>query len=464
MPTEAQKRRDVRPLRVFGRLTDGTERREAQAEMSGIAQQLRAAYPEATRDLVGLRVETFTERYIGGGGRPMLMTVMGAVVFVLLIACANVANLLLSRSAYRAREIAVRTAMGATRWRVVRQLLIESVVLAFIGGSIGLLLAIAGVKVFAAAMQRGGLPYWVVFSVDYVVFAYVAAICLLTAVLFGLAPALHVSKTNHSDVLKEGGRGSTGHRRVRWFSSAMVVTELALTVVLLAGAGLMIRSFMTLYAVDIGIKTDRLMTMRLQLPESKYPNAEARRAFFERLEPRLAAIPGVEAAAVTTGVPSLDGGERLLEIDDCRATREPIGCAKRPIGGRRCTSRRSPSARGSSRLSTCRSFADGTSTTRTARPDPRRSSSTRTWRRDSSLERTRSEGGSASRNGNRRRARPRTSGARSSASAGGFCTARPGPLRERGGLHSVPPGVAGRRIAAGSQRAATRLGDGRRAS
>ena len=123
VPTEDQKRRDVRPLRVFGRLTDGTERREVQAEMSGIAQQLRSAYPEATRDLVGLRVETFTERYIGGGGRPMFMTVMGAVLFVLLIACANVANLLLSRSAYRAREIAVRTAMGATRWRVVRQLL-----------------------------------------------------------------------------------------------------------------------------------------------------------------------------------------------------------------------------------------------------------------------------------------------------------------------------------------------------
>jgi len=324
VPTEVQKRRDGRALRVFGRLKDGTERREAQAEMSGIAEQLKSAYPEATRDLVGLRVETFTERYIGGGGRPMLMTVMGAVVFVLLIACANVANLLLSRSAYRAREIAVRTAMGATRWRVVRQLLLESVVLAVIGGSIGLLLAVAGVNVFAAAIQNAGLPYWVVFSMDYVVFMYVAAICVLTAVLFGLAPALHVSKTNHSDVLKEGGRGTTGHGRVRWFSSAMVVTELALTVVLLAGAGLMVRSFMTLYAVDIGIDTDRLMTMRLELPDSKYPNAEDRRAFFDRLEPRLAAIPGVEAAAVTTGVPSRDGGERLLEIDARTTDATPV--------------------------------------------------------------------------------------------------------------------------------------------
>jgi predicted permease len=324
VPTEPQKRRDGRVLRAFGRLNDGTDRREAQAEMSSIAEQLEAAYPEATRDLAGLRVETFTERYIGGGARPMFMTVMGAVVFVLLVACANVANLLLSRSAYRAREIAVRTAMGATRWRVVRQLLLESVVLASIGGSLGLLLAVAGVKVFAVAMQNGGLPFWVVFSMDYVVFMYVAATCVLTAVLFGLAPALHVSKTNHSAVLKEGGRGTTGHGRVRWFSGAMVVTELALTVVLLAGAGFMIRSFMTLYAVDMGIKTDRLTTMRVQLPESKYATAEARRAFFDRLEPRLAAIPGVEAAAVTTGVPSRDGGERLLEVEASSADATPV--------------------------------------------------------------------------------------------------------------------------------------------
>lgn len=315
IPTEAQMRRNVRPLRVFGRIRDGTDRREAQAEMSAIAQQLMAAYPDMTKDFVGVRVETFTERFIGGAGRPMFFTVMGAVVFVLLIACANVANLLLSRSAYRVREIAVRTAMGATRWRVVRQLLIESVVLGLIGGSIGLVLAVVGVRIFATAIQLSRLPYWIVFSVDHVVFAYVAAICVLTAILFGLAPALHVSKANNSVLLKEGGRGTMGSRRERWFSTTMVVAELALTVVLLAGSGVMIRSFLTLHSVDIGVDTGHLMTMRLQLPGSKYANAEARRAFFERLEPRLAAIPGVEAAAVTTGVPSRDGGERLLDID-----------------------------------------------------------------------------------------------------------------------------------------------------
>ena len=138
-------------LRVFGRLQDGAGRRDAQAELSGLGQQTIAAYPDATKDLVGVRLETFSERFIGGAGRPMIITVMAAVVFVLLIACANVANMLLSRSAARAREIAVRTAMGATRWRVVRQLLIESLVLGFMGGGIGL-----GLAVVRRAVLRGG--------------------------------------------------------------------------------------------------------------------------------------------------------------------------------------------------------------------------------------------------------------------------------------------------------------------
>ena len=146
-------------------------------------------------------------------------------------------------------------------------------------------------------------------------FGYVAGICGLTAILFGLAPALHVSKTNNNDVLKEGGRGTTGNRRARWLSGTMVVTELALTVVLLAGAGLMVRSFMNLERLDAGFSIEHLLTMRLQLPEAKYGNADERRAFYEQLEPRLAAIAGVDAVAVTTTVPPLRAGERVFEID-----------------------------------------------------------------------------------------------------------------------------------------------------
>jgi predicted permease len=315
IPTAAQKQRDSRPLAVFGRLNQNATRGAAQAELNGIAQRLAAAHPETTKDLIGIRVETFTERFVGGAARVMFLAMMGAVSLVLLIACANVANLLLSRSEYRAREIAVRMALGATRLRIVRQLLLESLVLGFIGGGIGLLLAIAGVHLFDAAVQDPGKPFWIVFKVDYVVFAYVAATCVLTAILFGLAPAVHVSKTGSNQVLKEGGRGSVGSARARWFSGGIVVAELALSLVLLAGAGLMIRSFVKLYTLDVGFPTDQLMALRMQLPESKYANADARVGFFERLEPRLAAIPGVEAAAVTTGVPPFDGGERRLQID-----------------------------------------------------------------------------------------------------------------------------------------------------
>ena len=315
IPTEAQKARDARTLSVFGRLRNGASLVEAQTELNGIAQRLAAAYPETYKAVAGVRLETFTERYVGGSARIVFLVMMGAVCFVLLIACANVANLQLSRSAHRAREIAVRIAMGATRWRVVRQLLLESVVFGFIGGSIGLLLAVAGAHLLDAAVQDPDKPYWIAFTVDYVVFGYVAAVCVLTGVLFGLAPALHVSKTNINDALKEGGRGSVGTLRARWLSSIMVVAELALTIVLLAGAGLMIRSFMKLYTLDIGIRTEHLMTMRMQLPDTKYATPEARRAFFERIEPRLAAIPGVEAVAVTTSAPPFGSGQRSLEID-----------------------------------------------------------------------------------------------------------------------------------------------------
>ena len=322
IPPLTSARRDMHHLRVIGRLADRVAPTTAQAEFNGIARQLTAAFPEMAKRVLGVRVEPLTDRFVGGKARTMFATIMVAVGFVLLIACTNVANLLLSRSAYRAREVAMRMALGATRWRVVRQLLLESVVLSAVGGAAGLVLAVAGVGLFETAMQASEKPYWLVFTVDRVVVGYVAAICMLTGVLFGLAPALHVSQSNSYDALKEGGRGATGGRRLRWFSSAMVVAELALTIVLLAGAGLMTRSFMKLYAVDIGIDIDRLTTMRLQLPEGKYPSPETRRAFFDRLGPRLRTIPGVESFAVTTGVPPLDGGERLLEVDSFARTSE----------------------------------------------------------------------------------------------------------------------------------------------
>ena len=324
LPFNASMAQKGRVLATIARLKPGRTRDSAQAEMNVIGRQQALESPAAAKDLTGaIRVETFTERSVGGSARPMFYTVMGAGVFVLLIACANVANLLLSRSAHRAREIAMRTALGASRGRIVRQLLTESLVISVIGGGIGLLLATAGVQLFDAAMPPV-MPFWIVFKTDYTVFAYVASICGVTALLFGLAPALHVSKSNAHDVLKEGGRGVTGSRRLRWFTSSLVVAELALTIVLLAGAGLMIRSFVTLYSIDLGIDSDRLLTMRLQLPDSKYHSPESRRDFFDRLQPRLAAVPGVDGAALTNGVPPNDGGERFLEVDQPVPGLQPV--------------------------------------------------------------------------------------------------------------------------------------------
>ena len=315
VPTVAELKRSARRIGVFGRLSDGASRTSATAEMNGIARQMIAAYPDDSKNLAGVRLETLVERFLRGAARPMFLTVMGAVMFVLLIACANVANLLLSRSIYRAREIAVRFSMGATRGRIVRQLLVESVVLSSIGGVLGLAIAASAVRMFDAAVQAtDGVPYWLAFTIDYRVLGYVATICVATGIVFGLAPALHVSKSNNHEVLKEGGRGTAGNRRARSFSGVMVVAELTLTVVLLCGAGLMIRSFNALYNVDTGIKVDGLMRMKLQLPPANYPTADARYRFFQQLEPRLTALPGV-TAAVTTGVPPLDGGERRVEVD-----------------------------------------------------------------------------------------------------------------------------------------------------
>ena len=316
VPTVAQDRRDVRALAIFGRLRSGVSRSEAQAEMDAIAGRLAAQYPETNKQFPQAIVQTFNERFNGGDIRQVFLSMMGAVGFVLLIACANVANLLLSRAANRSREIALRIALGASRWRVVRQLLVESILLGCIGGIFGLMLAFVGVHLFDRAVSvEVGKPYWIQFRVDWTVVGFLAAVCIATGIVFGLAPALQVSKTSVNEVLKEGGRGTSGSRRAQWLSGTMVVIEIALTIVLLAGAGLMVRSFLKLYSQNLGIRSDYLLTMRVQLPNTKYPNAEARQQFFERLAPRLEGVPGAESVAITTSVPPEGSGQRDVEID-----------------------------------------------------------------------------------------------------------------------------------------------------
>jgi putative ABC transport system permease protein len=315
VPTKDEQVRSSRFLGVFGRLSPGATRSQALTELTGIAARLATAYPDTNKDYHSVVIQSFNEAFNGGKVRVVFLAMMGAVGFVLLIACANVANLQLARSVRRSREIAVRIALGASRWRIVRQLLVESVLLGCLGGIIGLGLAVVGVRLFDRAVTNVGKPYWIVFSFDPTVFAYLAAICVLTGILFGLAPALQVSRTNVNEILKEGGRGNAGGRRARWMTGTMVVLELALTLVLLVGAGLMIRSFLNLYAIDLGIKTDNLMTMRMVLPANKYPTPESRRTFYDHLSPRLAAIAGVESVAFGSNIPPFGAGRRGIEIE-----------------------------------------------------------------------------------------------------------------------------------------------------
>ena len=313
IPTNPNDRTD-RSFRLVGRLAPGATRAQAKTELSGFATQWRTQFPDTNKD-VDAQVMTFNERFNGGPIRIVFLALLGAVGFVLLIACANVANLLLSRSTKRAREVAIRFALGASRGRVIRQLLIESTMLAFLGGLLGLFLSWGGIRAFDAAVADSGKPYWIIFSMDFTVFGYMAGVCLLTGIIFGLAPALQVSKTNVNEILKEGGRGAAGGKRAMVMRSTLVVAELALTVVLLIGAGLMVRSFLKLYTFDLGIDTAHLMTMRADLPSTKFDTPEKRRQQFEAILAKVQAVPGVAAAALAETLPMGGAGRANLEIE-----------------------------------------------------------------------------------------------------------------------------------------------------
>jgi predicted permease len=318
-------KRDWRDLQVFGRLTGSATLAQARSEIESIAIRLAKAYPKTNEGITGM-VIPYNDEFNGGQIRTVFLVLLGAVGFVLLIACANVANMLLARSLARAREISIRTALGASRWRVIRQLLIESVLVGFLGGAAGLAIAVWGVRMFDLAVANVGKPYWIVFKMDFTVFAYLAAICLFTGILFGLAPALQLSKVDLNSTLKEGGRGNSGGARSRYLTGFLVVSEVALSLVLLVGAGLMIRSFIKLYNITEGMRAERFLTLRLSLPDRKYPNAEARKQFHDRLAPRLAAIPGVQSAAIVSHLPINGAAVWKLEIEG----EPPVEESKRP--------------------------------------------------------------------------------------------------------------------------------------
>jgi len=306
--------RQVRGYIAIGRLRDGVTLEQARTELKAIGDKLAIDFPTSNKDLAPYPY-VFNERVNGPQLKLLFWTLMGAVGFVLVVACSNVANLLLARAAHRASEISVRVALGASRWDVVRQLLLESLLLSCFAGVLGLVLSVVGVRWFDSQTQNVGKPYWMVFEMDWRTTAFFIGVCLLTGIVFGLAPALHVSRTNVSETLKEGGRSGSGGIRARRWTSGLVVAQLALTLVLLAGAGLMSRSFLNMYGMKVGIDTSRLVTMQMILSARKYPTLENRAAFLRRIDEQFATVDGIEAASTMTNPPFTGGAGRQLEID-----------------------------------------------------------------------------------------------------------------------------------------------------
>src|SRR5215831_2267576 len=296
MPPQAE--RGAHFCNAIGRLKPGVSLEQATADLNVIAGRLAQQFPNTNQ---GWRISIQPlQEEIAGRARTTLLALLGAVVFVLLIACVNVANLLLARATTREREIAVRAAVGAGRGRILRQLLTESLLLAMVGGGAGIMLAQWAIDALRT-LGPEQLPRLQAVNVDGRILLFTIGVTLLTGVLFGLAPALQAGQVNLNELLKEGGRGGgVRHRRLR---DALVITEVALALALLAGAGLLIRSFLKLQQTDPGFKPERVLTASLSLPGARYGDASKVAAFQQRLLERLAALPGAQSAGLTSDLP-----------------------------------------------------------------------------------------------------------------------------------------------------------------
>ncbi len=304
--------RSAHNYRVIARLRDGVSIEQARSELTAIAMRLEAQYPPSNAGKL-TDIVTLQEQLVGGT-RTTLNTLLGAVALVLLIACANVANLQLSRATSRQREMVVRAAVGAARWRLVRQLLTESAVLGFASALFGAWLARLGM-LGLVALAPANLPRLDEVRVDNTALLFAIAVALVSAVVFGLAPALQASRVELVDGLRQGGKGSSIGARGGWARNAFVVAEIALAVVLVVGAGLLARSLAALSAVDMGFAPERLLVLSTQVPIRTSEDAPRATDFYRDLLPELRAIPGVVAAAGVTNVPTAVGsnGGYVLE-------------------------------------------------------------------------------------------------------------------------------------------------------
>ncbi len=292
------------------RLKPGATLAQAEADMDNIAVNLEKQYPDNNAGN-RVRIRPLLEIYVSDA-RSTLWVLFGAVAFVLLIACANIANLLLARATARQKEMAIRSAMGAGRWRIARQLLTESVLLSLVGGTLGLLIARWCID-FILYISPDAIPRSREISLDWRVLAFTIGVSFLTGILFGLVPALQAGVVDVHETLKETGRGTSGRH---WVRSSLVIVEVATTLVLLIGAGLMIRSFYRLQNVNPGFSYARLASFTVSLPQKKYVTEEQRTDFFKRLLENLRALPGVESTAIASGLPLGNNGWQTSFVVD----------------------------------------------------------------------------------------------------------------------------------------------------
>jgi putative ABC transport system permease protein len=314
-------REDRGDLMVAGRLAPGVRMEQARAEMDGIAARLARAYPQSN-DQFGVKLQPLREVF-SGDARPAMLVLLGAAIFVLLVACANVANLFLMRGAVRAKEMALRIAIGASRGRIVRQILTESFLVALLGGLAGVGLAMAGIPAMARLIPADTLAGASV-GMNGAVLLFSAALVVLSVLVFGLAPALHSARGNVQADLKEGGKTTSGGGRNRW-RGLLATSEIALALILLVGAGLMMKSLYRLLAVDSGFRPERVLKLEMSLRTAQYDKDPALIGFWQQVLDRVRALPGVESAAVGTAIPLTDDHSRTDITVEGTATPKPSG-------------------------------------------------------------------------------------------------------------------------------------------
>ena len=321
--------RDSHYLNAIARLKPGITILQAGAEMDAIASRLEELYPndDAGR---GVSLTTIREDSVGKI-RPTLLVLFGAVGFVLLIACGNVANLLLARGASRQKEMAIRTALGASRFRLIRQLLTESVLLAIGAGALGILLALWGINGLVPLIPSDISPTKGI-KIDNVVFGFTLVLSLITGLIFGVVPAWQATRGELNEALKDGGRGSSGGRRGSRVRSVLIVSEIALSLVLLIGAGLMIKSFIRLEQVNPGFESEHIATMRLSLPAAQYVTAPKRAIFFQRVITGVQGLPGIQSAGAISRLPLTSGNSsRSFDIEGDAESNDSVNIDYRVI-------------------------------------------------------------------------------------------------------------------------------------